>query len=333
MPAVRSPAVMSWTDVSTHPTHEALGAPLEAGLADEGEGPPDSTAASTSEGWEPQGPAPRSPMDRALRGVGFHLAVIAGFTLPAVALWWHVWSGHPASSSHMRLRRSGAAGVVHRMAGVGHGQSAQSVLHRRGERAERREPALQHVGAPRRRAPRTSDVVVRTGRLHQRRPDAGTRPERVGMFRRHPPAGHVEAHRDPRRADLRILGGHRLLAGLRSRLGDGAGDPAAGVHRPARDRHHAGPHRPARRARAGRVAHRAVLHFARDLRHLAPLRRGRSGRGDGGGLAPSRSPGGPRGCPLWVWPPDWSSSSSPIRPGTGSPVPRLSPACSSPSRP
>ncbi len=98
MPAVRSPAVMSWTDVSTHPTHEALGAPLEAGLADEGEGPPDSTAASTSEGWEPQGPAPRSPMDRALRGVGFHLAVIAGFTLPAVALWWHVWSGHPAST-------------------------------------------------------------------------------------------------------------------------------------------------------------------------------------------------------------------------------------------
>jgi len=35
---------------------------------------------------------------RALRALGFHLLAIAGFTVPAVILWWRVWSGHPSSS-------------------------------------------------------------------------------------------------------------------------------------------------------------------------------------------------------------------------------------------
>jgi hypothetical protein len=30
--------------------------------------------------------------------VGFHLLVIALFAVPAVVLWWHVWSGHPANT-------------------------------------------------------------------------------------------------------------------------------------------------------------------------------------------------------------------------------------------
>jgi hypothetical protein len=30
--------------------------------------------------------------------VGFHILVIALFAVPAVALWWHVWSGHPANT-------------------------------------------------------------------------------------------------------------------------------------------------------------------------------------------------------------------------------------------
>ena len=33
----------------------------------------------------------------ALRTVGFHLGVIAAFAVPSVALWWHVWSGHPSA--------------------------------------------------------------------------------------------------------------------------------------------------------------------------------------------------------------------------------------------
>jgi len=40
----------------------------------------------------------RSGLTRAARAVGFHLGVLALFTVPAVLLWWHVWSGHPANT-------------------------------------------------------------------------------------------------------------------------------------------------------------------------------------------------------------------------------------------
>jgi len=40
----------------------------------------------------------RSGVARATRAVGFHLGVLALFTVPAVILWWHVWSGHPANT-------------------------------------------------------------------------------------------------------------------------------------------------------------------------------------------------------------------------------------------
>ena len=33
-----------------------------------------------------------------MRTVGFHLVALVCFTVPAVVLWWHVWSGHPSSS-------------------------------------------------------------------------------------------------------------------------------------------------------------------------------------------------------------------------------------------
>ena len=36
-------------------------------------------------------------VERVLRTVGFHLVALACFTVPAVLLWWHVWSGHPSS--------------------------------------------------------------------------------------------------------------------------------------------------------------------------------------------------------------------------------------------
>jgi hypothetical protein len=40
----------------------------------------------------------RAPTVRALRTVGFHLGALAAFAVPAVVLWWHVWSGHPAAT-------------------------------------------------------------------------------------------------------------------------------------------------------------------------------------------------------------------------------------------
>jgi hypothetical protein len=35
---------------------------------------------------------------RGLRAVGFHVVALACFTVPAIVLWWHVWSGHPSSA-------------------------------------------------------------------------------------------------------------------------------------------------------------------------------------------------------------------------------------------
>jgi hypothetical protein len=35
---------------------------------------------------------------RAAKAVGFHLGAIILFAVPAVLLWWHVWSGHPANT-------------------------------------------------------------------------------------------------------------------------------------------------------------------------------------------------------------------------------------------
>ncbi|MGO8861775.1 MAG: hypothetical protein ACLQRH_13550, partial [Acidimicrobiales bacterium] len=35
---------------------------------------------------------------RSVRGSLFHLAWILAFTLPAIVLWWHVWTGHPTST-------------------------------------------------------------------------------------------------------------------------------------------------------------------------------------------------------------------------------------------
>ena len=43
------------------------------------------------------GQAGRGRASRVLRTVGFHLVALACFTVPAIVLWWHVWSGHPSS--------------------------------------------------------------------------------------------------------------------------------------------------------------------------------------------------------------------------------------------
>ena len=47
-------------------------------------------------------PPPRSPEGHGrgspvLRTIGFHVGALACFTVPAVILWWHVWSGHPSA--------------------------------------------------------------------------------------------------------------------------------------------------------------------------------------------------------------------------------------------
>ncbi len=40
----------------------------------------------------------RPDLGRLARRAGWQLLVLAAFTLPALVLWWHVWTGHPAST-------------------------------------------------------------------------------------------------------------------------------------------------------------------------------------------------------------------------------------------
>lgn len=43
-------------------------------------------------------PPGRSALARGARAIAFNLGVLVLFTVPAVVLWWHVWSGHPANT-------------------------------------------------------------------------------------------------------------------------------------------------------------------------------------------------------------------------------------------
>ena len=71
-------------DVSTHPAPDTTA----TGVRPQGR----SRAASA-----PAGPPTDAP-GAGLRTVGFHVVALACFTVPAVVLWWHVWSGHPTAA-------------------------------------------------------------------------------------------------------------------------------------------------------------------------------------------------------------------------------------------
>jgi dolichyl-phosphate beta-glucosyltransferase len=68
--------------------------------------PPDGIGAGDllSNSAEPDPDFPTEPAARGgaavrvARTAGFHLGAIALFAVPAVLLWWHVWSGHPANT-------------------------------------------------------------------------------------------------------------------------------------------------------------------------------------------------------------------------------------------
>ena len=87
---------------------------------------------------------------------------LACFTVPAVVLWWHVWSGHPSSA--LTCGCGDPAQEVWFMA-----WPAWAITHlhsiffsRRGERPPRRQPALEHVGAAGRCGARSRDVALRS---------------------------------------------------------------------------------------------------------------------------------------------------------------------------
>ena len=89
-PAVRSSAVTSGMDVSTHPPHDT--SPGERGRSDavvRTGAPAGESRLALYEGF--------GRARQVARTVGFHLVALACLAVPAVLLWWHVWSGHPSS--------------------------------------------------------------------------------------------------------------------------------------------------------------------------------------------------------------------------------------------
>ncbi len=89
-PAVRSATVTHGMDVSTHPAHDTSPTDPSQGAATA----PSAGAAAVSPREAPTGPG---RVERGLRVVAFHLLALVCFSVPAVVLWWHVWSGHPSS--------------------------------------------------------------------------------------------------------------------------------------------------------------------------------------------------------------------------------------------
>jgi hypothetical protein len=76
-------------EVSPHPVHDTSpGGPGRGGS-------PQTGATADAERLALYGGPARAA--RLWRTVGLHLLALACFTVPAVLLWWHVWSGHPSS--------------------------------------------------------------------------------------------------------------------------------------------------------------------------------------------------------------------------------------------
>ena len=78
-------------DVSAHPAHDTM-------PGDPGRGGDPEPSAATNDAHSPLQPSGAGAMLRGLRTVGFHAVALACFTVPAVVLWWHVWSGHPSAA-------------------------------------------------------------------------------------------------------------------------------------------------------------------------------------------------------------------------------------------
>ncbi len=77
-------------DVSTHPAPGTVSAdPGHHGDAEPPPGAEDPPPAALPEG--------HGRGSQVLRTIGFHVGALACFTVPAVVLWWHVWSGHPSA--------------------------------------------------------------------------------------------------------------------------------------------------------------------------------------------------------------------------------------------
>ena len=81
-------------DVSTHLTHPTH----DTTPGDVGNGGDPAALPESAGGPSPAVGAGHGRVGRGLRTVAFHAVALACFIVPAVVLWWHVWSGHPSAA-------------------------------------------------------------------------------------------------------------------------------------------------------------------------------------------------------------------------------------------
>ncbi len=85
--------------MSTASTHDTSRVPAtRAAAEDDGDGDGDAGEPSPPPAADDRAGAGAGRAARGLRTVGFHLVVLAAFTVPAVVLWWDVWTGHPSAT-------------------------------------------------------------------------------------------------------------------------------------------------------------------------------------------------------------------------------------------
>ena len=184
-PAVRSAAVTSGMDVSTHPRSARRHPPED----DRATADPDDAADPAEEPVDGRGRDPAGTPHRAGRCAPSASTSwpSPASAVPAVVLWWHVWSGHPSST--LTCACGDPAQEVWFMA-----WPAWAIAHLhnlffsgRGQRPPRRQPALEHVGdAGRRRAgARSPGSSVRSPRPTSRSPS----PRRSARGPASPPSG------------------------------------------------------------------------------------------------------------------------------------------------
>jgi hypothetical protein len=89
---------MHVTDAATEPPRrtEHEHTPDAADSTDSDPDPPADPATPADPDTPPPPPRRRGP--RALRAIGFHAGAIVLFTIPAIVLWWHVWTTHPSAT-------------------------------------------------------------------------------------------------------------------------------------------------------------------------------------------------------------------------------------------
>ena len=82
---------MHRTDAATEPRHRTK-------QKDSSGEPPTTPTGPTPTPTPAPTPTPTSATTKALKAIGFHAGAIVLFAIPAIVLWWHVWTTHPSTT-------------------------------------------------------------------------------------------------------------------------------------------------------------------------------------------------------------------------------------------